>query len=200
MERKVRLTREEAKARTRRALLDAAAAVFSEHGFHGASIDMVAEAAGYTKGAVYAHFANKDELYLALLDEHLSAEGPPPIGLLEGGAAIDAIAAQIEQTLPQELERMRDWGRLTYEFVLHAMRDDGVRARLAERFRRACEDYATSLERRAVARGESLPSDLRQRAVALMAFENGLSLLGFIAPELLEGGVYSATLARLLER
>lgn len=49
-------------------------------------MDSVAEAAGYTKAAVYAHFANKDELYLALLDEHLSTDGPPPIGLLEGGA------------------------------------------------------------------------------------------------------------------
>ena len=200
MDKKPRLTREEAKARTRQALLEAAAEVFAEHGFHGASIDMIAEAAGYTKGAVYAHFANKDELYLALLDEHLSSEGPPSVALLESGADIDAIASQIDDALPQELENVRDWGRLTFEFVLHAMRDETVRERLAERFERACSDYTKSLEKRLAARGETPTSDLRKRAIALMAFENGLSLIGLIAPGLIAGGVYSATLARLLDQ
>ncbi len=199
MAKKPRLTREETKARTRQALLKAAAEVFASQGFHGASIDMIAEAAGYTKGAVYAHFANKDELYLALLDEHLSSEGPPSIALLESGADVDSIAAQVEESLPQELESSRAWGQLTYEFILHAMRDETVRARLAERFELACSEYGRSLQKRFAARGEKPPADLRQRAIALMAFENGLSLLGLIEPELVTGGVYSATLARLLD-
>ena len=200
MEKKPRLTREEAKALTRRALLDAAAQVFAAHGFHGASIDMIAEEAGYTKGAVYAHFASKDDLYLALLDEHLSGEGPPTTALIESGAPIESIASEIEESLPGELEHLRDWGRLTHEFIVHAMRDETVRQRLAERLERARAEYAKSLERRARARGETPPADLSQQAVALLAFENGLSLLGLIAPELVAGGVYTATLARLLDR
>jgi AcrR family transcriptional regulator len=199
MEERRRLTRKEAKARTRQALLEAAAEVFANEGFHGASIDTIAEAAGYTKGAVYAHFANKDDLYLALLDEHLSSEGPPAFALLESGADVDSIAREIEEALPQELENIRDWGRLTYEFILHAMRDETVRERLAVRFERACDEYAKCLGKRFAARGERPPADLRQRAVALMAFENGLSLLGLISPALVAGGVYSATLARLVD-
>lgn len=130
--------------------------------------------AGYTKGAVYSHFSNKEELYLALLDAHLSAEGP------------------------EELEKMRDWGRLTYEFILHAMRDEKVRLRLADRFVRARNDYATSLEKRYAASGEIPPMDIEKLATALLAFENGLSLIGFVSPELISGGVYSATLGQLL--
>lgn len=199
MEKKPRLTRAEAKARTREALLEAAARVFATHGFHGASIDVVAEEAGYTKGAVYAHFSTKDELYLALLDRHLASDAPPSVAMLESGAAIEDIAAEIEHGLPEELEKMRDWGILTYEFVLHAMRDEQVRLRLAERFDRACEEYERSLEKRFRARGEPLPKDLTQRARGLMAFENGLSLLGLVSPKLIEGDVYSAALARLID-
>lgn len=199
MEPKRRLSREEAKAETRKALLEAAAAVFAQHGFNGASIDAVAEAAGYTKGAVYSHFSNKEELYLALLDAHLSAEGPGALALLESGAPIASFAAEIEQSLPEELEKMRDWGRLTYEFILHAMRDEKVRLRLADRFVRARNDYATSLEKRYTASGETPPMDIEKLATALLAFENGLSLIGFVSPELISGGVYSEALGQLLD-
>jgi AcrR family transcriptional regulator len=66
-----RLSRDEQRARTRRDLLAAAATVFARNGYHATSVDMVAEAAGYTKGAVYSNFASKEELFLALIDEHL---------------------------------------------------------------------------------------------------------------------------------
>ena len=199
MERKRRLTREEAKAETRRALLDAAAEVFAEHGFHGASIDTVAEAAGYTKGAVYSQFSNKDDLYLALLDEHLSAEGPQAIAQLESGAPIESFAGEIEASLPEELEKMRDWGRLTYEFILHALRSETVRSRLAERFVRARDEYAACLEKRYTAIGKAPPIELSKLATALMALENGMSMIGLVNPELITGGVYTETLERLLD-
>src|SRR5437588_2136983 len=61
--------RDERKARTRARLLDAAARVFAAKGYRGAAVDDVAEAAGLTKGAVYAHFRTKEALYLALTIE-----------------------------------------------------------------------------------------------------------------------------------
>jgi AcrR family transcriptional regulator len=62
-------TQEERKADTRARLLDAAAALFAERGVDAVSVDAVADAAGRTSGAVYAHFASKQGLLLALLDE-----------------------------------------------------------------------------------------------------------------------------------
>ena len=64
-----RLTREEARGRTRRAILDAARALFTEHGYRGASLDDIAETAGYSKGAVYSNWLSKEALFLELLDE-----------------------------------------------------------------------------------------------------------------------------------
>ena len=63
--------REEQRAQTRLDLLDAAARVFAERGYHGASVDLVAEAAGYTKGAVYSNFDSKEDLFLELLDRRI---------------------------------------------------------------------------------------------------------------------------------
>lgn len=200
MEQKRRMTRDEAKAQTRRALLEAAADQFARHGFNGVSIDAVAEAAGYTKGAVYAHFSNKDDLYLALLDEHLSDEAPGATAQLESGAPIASFADELEDALPGQIESTRDWGSLTLEFILHSMRDDTVRGRLAERFVRARDDYAASLEKRYAANGDAPPLEIKKLATALMAFENGLSMIGFVCPEIVTDGVYSETIARLLDR
>ena len=66
--------RSERRARTRAQLLEAAACVYAERGVDAATLDQVAEEAGFTKGAVYDHFGSKENLLFALLDEFLSRE------------------------------------------------------------------------------------------------------------------------------
>jgi AcrR family transcriptional regulator len=67
-----RLQRQQAVSETRRALvLDAARAVFEEHGIEGANIREIARRAGYTPGAIYSYFESKEALYGALLAESL---------------------------------------------------------------------------------------------------------------------------------
>ncbi|KUM31446.1 TetR/AcrR family transcriptional regulator [Glutamicibacter mishrai] len=56
----------------RRQLLQAAHQVFVAHGYHGASMDEIAEVALVSKPVLYQHFPGKRELYLALLDSHLA--------------------------------------------------------------------------------------------------------------------------------
>src|SRR5256885_2715847 len=65
----VRLTRAQSAARTRSRLLEAAQRVFFERGFHGASLEAVAEEAGLSKGAVYSRFESKADLFLAFQEE-----------------------------------------------------------------------------------------------------------------------------------
>jgi AcrR family transcriptional regulator len=62
-----RLTRAEAKARTRDQILDAAARVFAEKGYAGASVEEIAESAGFSTGALYSNFDSKQELFLQLM-------------------------------------------------------------------------------------------------------------------------------------
>jgi AcrR family transcriptional regulator len=68
-------------------ILDAAASVFVARGFHDASVDEVAERAGYSKGAVYWHFAGKDDLFLALIEERVGRPTREMVELLQSAPA-----------------------------------------------------------------------------------------------------------------
>src|SRR5258708_8164826 len=56
---------------TREKLFEAAARVFEEQGIGGASIEDIAAAAGLTRGAFYSNFKSKDELIIAMLEDHV---------------------------------------------------------------------------------------------------------------------------------
>jgi AcrR family transcriptional regulator len=64
-----RLTRAESQARTRSRVLDAADQLFAESGYHRVTIDAIVERAGFTRGAFYANFTDKADLFLTLLEE-----------------------------------------------------------------------------------------------------------------------------------
>jgi AcrR family transcriptional regulator len=66
-----RLTRAEKSAQTRAQLMASARQLFLRRGFHAASLELVAEEAGFTIGAVYSRFGSKADLFLAILDEHI---------------------------------------------------------------------------------------------------------------------------------
>jgi AcrR family transcriptional regulator len=63
-------SRADAKAETREALVDAAAALFGKHGFDAPSLDDICARAGYTRGAFYVHFQSREELIVAVVERH----------------------------------------------------------------------------------------------------------------------------------
>src|SRR5690606_8037254 len=141
----------ERRARTTLRLLDAAADVFARQGFHAATVDDIADAAGYTKGAVYANFAGKDALFLALLDRHLENQL----------AYVDRMVATPDAELRAGLhEASRDhmatggsFGLLTLEFWLYAARNVKARSALAARYRRMRDRLAGMIDERDATRG-----------------------------------------------
>ncbi|GAA0477149.1 TetR family transcriptional regulator [Actinoplanes capillaceus] len=101
----VRLTRAQQQARTRAAVLSAAASEFEEHGYAEAKVDRIAERAELTRGAVYSNFSSKRSLYLAvLLDEwpHRPIAGASPSSEPAFGvaAAAEAFARVWLERLP----------------------------------------------------------------------------------------------------
>ncbi|MFA9444833.1 TetR/AcrR family transcriptional regulator [Egicoccus sp. AB-alg6-2] len=135
--------REEQRARTREELLDAAARVFAERGYHAASVDLVADAAGYTKGAVYSNFDSKEDLFLALLDRRIEASIAAMEELLFARAPEDR--AQMFAGAEPEVEVVdQDWFLLETEFMLYAARNGDVRERIAAR-QRLIQDRVTEL-------------------------------------------------------
>ena len=129
-----RLTPEKRRELTRSHLLAAAAEVFAEKGFHGATIDEIADAAGFSKGAVYSNFASKDELFLALNQRQAEA-------MLDAFAAATAdadeqtpaerIAAMAAVYMRQHTDLTLAWA-LAAEFDLYALRNPEVLERVRE--------------------------------------------------------------------
>ena len=146
------LTADRRRAMTRRHLLDAAAIVFARHGFHGATLDEVASTAGFTKGAVYSNFKNKDDLFLALLDDRVTRQLAVVSDVLEGGphGAVEQFP-RIRELLGADMFWDDDFATLYLEFVLYARRHPEAQAKLATSAQRSRalvrqlieEEYAT---------------------------------------------------------
>src|SRR5919197_4909016 len=110
---------------TRDALLDAAAVVFARRGFHGASLEEIADTAGFTRGAIYKNFADKEDLLLAVWDRVNERTLREFDELLDdGGLVLDADHVAVVATKWRELQtRDRDASVLDLEFVLYLLRN-----------------------------------------------------------------------------
>jgi AcrR family transcriptional regulator len=129
-----RMTRAESKAATREELIAAARRVLVERGYIGASLELVAGEAGYTKGAVYSAFGSKGRMFLAVYEREQEGR-----------------LAAIERHRTDE-RRLRDWyGRVRaerawsvalLEFRVHAARDPELNAAFASLHTRYLERFA----------------------------------------------------------
>jgi AcrR family transcriptional regulator len=118
---------------TRLRLLTAAADVFAERGFHGASVEDICERAEFTRGAFYSNFASRDELVLELYAQHATRLQLAIAELAaEPGLDLDDLLDGVIRIWTGEPEERRRWHLLISEFALHALRDPGARTAYAE--------------------------------------------------------------------
>jgi AcrR family transcriptional regulator len=130
----VRLSREESRLLTRAKLLESARTVVAREGYESASVDRIAEEAGFSKGAFYSNFNSKEEIILELLEKH-SLQDVTEIATLLGGSR-DPFR-MIEVISAWSLERSMDptWGLLAMELFRRARRDASFGERHANLFR-----------------------------------------------------------------
>ena len=190
-----RLTRAEKKAETRSSLLEAAAEVFARRGMQQASIDEVAEHAGFTKGAFYANFESKEELFLAMLDDRFArhveeidrvlASDAEPEDQARVGAAhfIDLITSDPE------------WERLFFEFSAYASRNENFRRELVARRRDLQQRMAELYRRRAEQLGVEPPFPIEDIARMTFAMADGIALQKLLDPESVSDEMYPTMLA-----
>jgi len=177
-----RLTRKEKQAQTRACLMRSAARVFASRGLQQASIDEVAEDAGFTKGAFYANFRSKEELFLAMLDERFTKRIEDIERVIAGEGSTAQKARRAGDSFVQMLSADREWERLFFEFSAYALRDEDFREELVTRYRAMRDRIAAALKARADDFGKesALPFD----EVALMSC---MMANGFALEKLLEG-------------
>lgn len=183
---------------TRRRLLEAAERVFARRGFHAASVEEIAENAGFSTGAVYSNFAGKEELFLALFEEHTNRRIRDVEKVAAAGASREAQSRQAELQFKAFTEEEPDWPLLFYEFWAYAVRDPRLRTRWAEGRRRLRSAIAAALQEAARARGVELPVPAEHLAIAVNALANGAATERLADPDAVPDDLFPETLALLM--
>jgi len=178
-----RLTRKEQQARTRSTLLQSATRLLACKGLHHASIDDIASDAGFTKGAFYANFDNKEELFLAMLDQHFADRLAAIERLTSGEGDVAQQAERVGQDFIEALRGDEDWCRLFLEFSSHAARHEEFRREFVARNDALRSRIAEILTRRASEIG--LTPTVAPDVVARMTFAmaHGVALEQLLDPD-----------------
>jgi AcrR family transcriptional regulator len=175
-----RKTQAERREETREQVLAAAARVFARRGFHGTSLEAIADEAGFSRGAVYYNYADKQELFLELLDRRCAERAEDLRQVFAEGDDVDDSAAtsrQAQLAAQRALDAMTgdpEWRALYMEFLAHAARDASFRrafARRTDQMRGALEEVV--IERTRPVAG-ALGMEPEQLAVVIDALGTGL--------------------------
>jgi AcrR family transcriptional regulator len=178
-----RLTREQSKANTRARLLDAARSVFASSGFHGASVEEIASAAGFSTGALYSNFDGKEDLFLALMEREISEHAREISDAVRARASIAERATGGARRWMTMIEREPELLLLFMEFWAYGVRDVQVRPKVAARFAQVRE-LLTSLIADGVREFDlELEIPAEQLAVVIDALADGIARQKLADPE-----------------
>ena len=114
---------------TQAKILEAAEATFSERGFENAQLEEVAARAGYTRGAIYAHYASKEDLFLALMEHRVLTKFAAIRQVIEAEPEVRKRPTIFKRWLTTQLSDQA-WGTLMLEFKLYALRRPESREKL----------------------------------------------------------------------
>ncbi|WP_439816046.1 TetR/AcrR family transcriptional regulator [Zavarzinia sp. CC-PAN008] len=180
---------------TREAILEAAARVFLEKGFQAASLNEIAEAAGFTKGAVYSNFSGKDDLFLEVWHSRI----------LTRLASAAAVGGQIQDPrgrlqaladgIQRDVTRDNSWTLLIIEFLIHAARRPALQRRVAEVRAEQRRQLAALLD--GILPADASAEERRQSASVLAALSNGMALERLTEDEILTVPLLRRSLDRL---
>lgn len=130
---------------TRARLMDAAFEVFAENGFAGASLELICERAGLTRGAFYYNFEAKEDLFLAVMEREFETR----MSVLVAASADLGLRELVElvgSLYSTPLNHHITWATLTEEFRLRAMRDPAAARAYSQQFRVIHQRLAVALQ------------------------------------------------------
>ena len=168
---------------TRDKLFEAAARVFEEQGIGGVSIEAIAAAAGFSRGAFYSNFKSKDELIIAMIEDHVAQSIRRNLDLL---ARHDNLADYIDALKSMDRSRQDPLARsplLHMEMILFMARAEKRRPELAQRLRARRKLIADIVETASRNSGKNGPLNPAWTGAIVLALEDGFRLHRLIDPE-----------------
>jgi AcrR family transcriptional regulator len=179
-----RQTQAEKKAATRAQLLKTAAAVFARKGYHGASVEEVAEQAGFSHGAVYSNFTGKEDLFLAVFEDYMATRaGELAEALTAAPPNLPGRARAIAAQWMERFKRDPSSFLLHLEFMIHAARDPQLSKQMGLRqasLRVAIGDYLQMVQRE---EGLDLALPPAELALIMRALGIGLAVEALNSPD-----------------
>jgi AcrR family transcriptional regulator len=173
-------TRLERKIQTRSDLIAAAQRLFMRDGFHATSVGAIADEAGYTTGAVYSNFVDKEDLFFAVYEQRVIARATELNRLLdEAPSATAAVRGWVETLRGRE----DGWLAVFFEFWAHVLRHPEQRERFAELHRRALEPFVRAAGKLADEQRVAPPLPPALMATAQLALVTGMQLERLTRPE-----------------
>lgn len=194
-----RRSREQRKAETRAALLDAAGRVFARRGYHAASVDEVADEAGYSTGALYSNFEGKEDLFLALLQREIERQAAGVAAAVADRGSLDERARGGAEYWLEFLDREPELVLLFMEFWAYAVRNPEVRSRFAARYAEVRAALAGIIGAGARELGVELLRPPEQLAAAIDALADGFALQRLADPDSVPDELFGDALTMLLE-
>ena len=192
-----KLTPERRRELTRTTLIDAAADVFAKRGFHAASLEEIAETAGFTRGAIYKNFENKEELFFAVIERRIDAQLTRFREVLREDSAAATDPARLAAIWEDVLAFDTEWFTLDLEFRLYAMRNDDARARWVAHERELRDLVARFIEEMQKALGTSTSIDADTMAGIVMPASQGFWQWAALDPD--QAHYYTAFLEVLIK-
>ncbi len=172
---------------TRRKLLDAAKRIFAQDGFEAARLEDIAAGAGYTRGAFYANFKSKEDIFFALFEEWVRERIESLTNALRRHSDPGEKLAAL-RTHYAELATDRRLVLISMEFKLFALRHPEAHARLRSRHRRIRASFSELFSEIMGALGQTLPIAYPATSACLGAVSQGLLLEHLVDPKTLSDG------------
>jgi len=160
---------------TRSRFLQAAEKIFARDGFDVAKLEEIAAEAGYTRGAFYANFDTKEDLFLALLEREISSR---IANLRKQVAKYDSPADKLQTLRDFWLDMCLDrrWSLLALEFKLFAVRHPEVKTRLVAMHRKLVSSGVELLQQIMDGLGRKLPVSAHAVGIAFFVLSSGLTM------------------------
>jgi AcrR family transcriptional regulator len=197
VDRRTRAARAEGR-QAREELLTAALHVFARRGYGHAAVDEIVAEAGYSKGALYWHFAGKEELLQALLEERIDAPAREMVALLESAPPDRDMSVEAARAFGRRLREQREAVLLDREYWSLAIRDPELRARYIARQNELRRALGGALQARMRHLGTpNLPMAAEQVARIVMSIIAGLAIDELIEPGSVEPDLLGDALAVL---
>ena len=176
-----RMSRAESQAQTRETLVRTATRAFLRDGYRATSLEQVADEAGFSTGAVYSNFRNKNELCLAVLDGIHAEQTQQIVQAMVGSATLEQRLAAFHSWADATIGDPA-WTGLEFEFATHVRRDPALRAELAKREETVRALIAAVVSRNADELGLDLPLPADEAAAALLSLGIGLGVRRMVEP------------------